>query len=236
MEGKEDMKHMNHVETMENIETIVIDTTPDFRAQMLKYNVNRLAAVLYTHTHADHLHGFDDLRAFTFWQDHPVKCYLKEWDLNELKHRFAYAFHDTGYKGTRPKADLIPITEAEFKLTDDLVVEPLFLPHGHAVSTGFRIGTFGYITDFQSFVHGEFTAKLLAWRGKLTTLIASGVHNRPHPTHSSIPETLEVFDKLEVDRGIITHISHEIDHPRQAAQLPPGRELAYDGMKLDVQL
>ena len=217
-------------------ETIVIDTTPDFRTQMLKYGISRLSKVLYTHTHADHLHGFDDLRAFSFWQDQPVQCYLKEWDLQELKHRFSYAFRDTGYKGAQPKADLIAITETPFELSEDLVVEPLFLPHGHATSTGFRLGTFAYVTDFKSFINGVFTAKLLRWRNKITTMIASGVHNRPHPTHSSIPETLMMFDYLNVKRGIITHISHEIDHHQQSTQLPTARELAYDGMTLEVPL
>lgn len=221
------------IKVKETDENIVIDTTPDFRTQMLRAKVTRLSKVLYTHTHADHLHGFDDLRAFSFWQDKPVTCYLKPWDLRELKTRFSYAFKDTGYRGTRPKAELVAIGESEFELSDGLMVEPIFLPHGKAISTGYRLGSFAYVTDFHSFVDGHFTRELLKWKGKLHTMIASGVHYRPHPTHSSIPETLEMFNRLEVSRGIITHLSHEVDHGMES-QLPEGREFAYDGMVIEL--
>ncbi|MCY4380329.1 MAG: MBL fold metallo-hydrolase [Proteobacteria bacterium] len=215
-------------------ENIVIDTTPDLRSQMLSAKVKYLAKVLYTHTHADHLHGFDDLRAFSFWQKDLVQCYLKPTDLHELKTRFSYAFEDTGYPGVKPKAELISFDEKEFQLTGDLMVEPLFLPHGRVLSTGFRFGSFAYVTDFKSFVDGKFTAKLLKWRGKIHTMIASGVKYIPHPTHSSIPETLEMFDKLGVKRGIITHLSHDVDYERDQKKLPPEREFAYDGMEIDL--
>lgn len=214
----------------------MIDTTPDFRTQMLRAQITRLSRVLYTHTHADHLHGFDDLRAFSFWQDDPVKCYLKDWDLKEITHRFSYAFTNTGYQGARPKATLIAINEQPFQLNCSLSIDPLFLPHGKAISTGFRIGSFAYVTDFQSFVDGQFTQKLLKWKNKLTTMIASGVHHRQHPSHSSIPETLEMFNRLNVKRGIITHISHEIDHQHESRQLHQSRELAYDMMSFDIEV
>ena len=219
--------------TTENQENIVIDTTPDFRMQMLESQVSSLSKVLYTHTHADHLHGFDDLRAFSLLQSGPVQCYLKPYDLGELTKRFSYAFKKTGYAGIRPKAELVALEEEEFELVPGLRVEPLFLPHGRAVSTGFRFGSFAYVTDFKSFVDGVFTKQLLRWKGKIHTMIASGVYYKTHPTHSSIPETLEMFDRLKVKHGIITHLSHEVDHEKGQSQLPKNRWLAYDGLSFE---
>ena len=213
-------------------EHLVIDTTPDFRAQMLRENVKRLKKVLYTHTHADHLHGFDDLRAFYFHSREKLECYLKKSDLEDVKRRFSYAFEATGYQGVAPQVELVEIGTEPFKVWDDFTVEPIELVHGNVKSTAFRFGRFAYATDFKTFTQAD----IEKWRGKITTMVCSGLHFRTHYTHSIIPETLELLDQLEVENGIITHTSHEVDYHKVNDALPNGRKIAYDGMSFVVEI
>lgn len=209
---------------------IVVDTTTDFRTQMLRAKVKHLEVVLFTHTHADHCHGFDDLRAFFFHSRRPVNCYLSPEHLQELQERFSYAFHNSGYHGTAPQTRIHTFTdEVPFPLLG-LEVDPVRLPHGHTHTYAFRFGNFAYATDFKCFP----PETIARWRGKIHTMVASGLHFRPHATHSSIPETIELFKALEVKRGIITHLSHEVDYQRDQAQLPSYVELAYDEMTFSV--
>jgi phosphoribosyl 1,2-cyclic phosphate phosphodiesterase len=208
---------------------VIVDTGPDFRAQILSQNILKVKAVLYTHIHADHCHGFDDLRAFSFQSSEPIPCYLMSEHLTEFKVRFAYAFEDTGYTGSKPVVDLREIPEQPF-FVQDLEVEPIRLPHGHFTTCGFRFGNFAYITDFKAFPD----AWIPKWKGKIHTLVASGIHFKPHPAHSSIPETCELFARLEVKRGIITHLSHKVAFERDSINLPKDVFLAYDGMVIDL--
>lgn len=211
---------------------IVIDTTTDFRYQMLRARVTHLEHVLFTHTHADHCHGFDDLRAFFFHSRRPVNCYLSSEHLAELKERFSYAFHASGYHGTAPQAEVHTfIDQRPFSVLGH-EVDPVRLPHGHTHSFGFRLGSFAYATDFK-FFPPEVIAR---WHGKIHTMVASGLHFRPHATHSSVPETMALFAELGVKRGIITHLSHEVDYDRDVKKLPPHIRFAYDGLTLQVAL
>lgn len=213
-------------------ERLVIDTGPDFRQQMLREGVRDLRYVLYTHTHADHCHGFDDLRAFYFRERRPIECYIAERFAEEFRRRFAYAFEDTGYSGTRPQIILHTFADdAPFTLAG-LTIEPVSLPHGHCWSSGFRLGRFAYTTDFKT-LPDEVLAR---WRGQLDLLVASGIHYGPHKTHANIPEVLELFDRLKVKRGVITHLSHEVDARARAAELPSHVVFAYDGLKLEVEI
>lgn len=210
---------------------LVVDTTPDFRQQMLRSRVMALEHVMYTHTHADHTHGFDDLRAFYFFNKTPVHAWISQEHVAELRRRFAYAFEDTGYVGTKPQVLLNTFATNPFEVCG-LPVDPLRLPHGNAFTYGFRWGRFAYATDFKGF-----TPEALAlWRGKVTTMVASGLRFRDHPTHNTVKETIQLFADLGVERGIITHLSHDIDHQRDEANLPPNVRFAYDGMELDVAL
>lgn len=212
-------------------QNIVIDTGPDFRTQMLRAGVKTLSQVLFTHSHADHCHGFDDLRAFFFTRRTPVPCYVSTEHIEEFKARFAYVFADTGYLGTKPQVDLIPFQGGTFQI-GGIEVETAMLPHGNARTAVFRIGRFAYATDFKAF-----TPELIArWRGKIDTMVASGIHFRSHATHSSIPETLSVFAQLGVRRGVVTHLTHEILHARDEQKLPPGAILAHDGLELEVDV
>ena len=217
------------VTNLESSERLVIDTSPDFRLQMLRAGVANLSQVLYTHTHADHCHGFDDLRAFYFVTRKPVVCYLSSQFHGEFKTRFSYAFTSSDSKGATPQVDLREIPQNPFTV-NDLTIEPISLPHGTMTTTGFRFGNFAYITDFKSFPEHM----IPKWRGQLHTMVASGVRFRPHPTHSSVQETIHLFEKLHVERGILTHLSHDVDYVRDSPKLPDHVSFAYDGLEFEV--
>ena len=217
--------------TLPDGNNLVIDTGPDFRAQMLHAKVAKLEHVLYTHTHADHCHGFDDLRAFHFNGQNSVYCYVAKRHANEFRQKFAYAFRDTGYIGTKLQVTLVEFDETPFALLG-LEVEPAYAVHGNVQSAVFRIGRFAYATDFKFF-----SPELIArWRGKIDTMVASGIHYGDHPTHSCIQQTIALMAALQVKQGYITHISHKIMHARDQSGLPPGISFAYDGLRFGVEL
>lgn len=209
---------------------IVIDTTPEFRLQMLSAQATELTAVFYTHIHADHCHGFDDLRMFAFVDNHqPIVCYIDRCYLDEFKAKFPYAFKKTDYTGTVPEITLLPIPDDNSLQVADLEFETVQLAHGGVSSTAFRTGSFAYVTDFKGF-----PPELLSrWRKKISTLIISGVHFRDHKSHSSIPESLAIATELAVERCYLTHLSHEVDYYRDVGRLPAGIEFAYDGLVVE---
>lgn len=213
----------------QNHPPLVIDTGPDFRAQMLRHQVKAIGGVLYTHTHADHCHGFDDLRAFSFGHRQPLPCFALAEYVADLKNRFSYAFQDTGYEGARPMVDLKVMPEEAFSFAG-LEIEPVVLPHGPFRSSGFRVGEFAYVTDFKGFPEEVLTR----WRGKIKIMIASGIHFGEHKSHSVIPETVELMEQLEVEQGFLTHLSHRVSHTQDAHRLPSQVKFAFDGMVIDL--
>lgn len=210
-------------------ENLVIDTTPDFRMQILDAKISKLENILYTHTHADHCHGFDDLRAFYFFHKKAINCYLSKDFHQEFTKRFSYAFTNTGYKGTTPQVVLKEIPKEAFKVIG-IEIDSIRLPHGTMKTTGFRLGNFAYVTDFKTFPKHQISK----WQGKVHTMVASGVRYRPHPTHSTVDETIQLFKDLKVKRGYITHLSHDIDHQRDSSSLPSHISFAYDGLEFEV--
>ncbi len=212
-------------------ETLLIDTSPEMRLQVLAAGITEISAVFYTHLHADHLHGFDDLRAFFFSQRkrQPLDVYLLPEMIPEIKTRFHYAFENTGYQGAVPQVELHPIPDGIFEV-GPFKVEPTRLPHGHVTTCGFRFENFAYATDFKKFPQ----TTLEKWRGKIHSMVASGIHFGQHPSHSVIPETIALFDDLKVKRGVLSHLSHEVDYVEHSAVLPPHVELAFDGMTIDL--
>jgi phosphoribosyl 1,2-cyclic phosphate phosphodiesterase len=210
-------------------ESIVIDTGPDFRMQMLRHRVKNLHHIFYTHIHADHCHGFDDIRAFYFRSLTPMNCYLPRGYVEEFKARFRYAFYDEGYIGTKPQVILHEVDEGRLEVMGQSF-ETVLLPHGNSQSMAFRLGSFAYATDFK-----VFPPELVdRWKGRLHTLVASGVRYRPLPTHSTLPETASLMENLGVKRGIISHLNHDVDHTMAERDLPSHLRLAYDGLVFDV--
>lgn len=210
-------------------ETLLIDTSPEMRLQVLAAKISKISAVLYTHLHADHVHGFDDLRAFHFVNRQPLDVYMLPELIPEFKSRFHYAFEDTGYKGAIPQVQLHSIPEGPFEI-GPFKIEPVRLPHGHVTTCGFRFENFAYATDFK-----EFPRRVIdRWRGKIHSMVASGIHFGQHASHSVIPETIALFEDLRVKRGVLSHLAHEVEYIEHSACLPPQVELAFDGMTIDL--
>lgn len=216
---------------LETGKNLIIDTSPDFRAQVLRHQVKHLDYVLFTHTHADHCHGLDDLRAFYFFHKKPVECWIAQRHMDELRSRFSYVFHDTGYIGTKPQIILNELPEKAFSLLD-LDVESFELTHGNGKTSAFRFGSFAYATDFR----GMPRDLIDSLKGKIKVFIASGIGFKEHPTHNSVPETVQLFKDLAVSKGIITHLSHGVDYERDKGKIPHGVEYAYDGMEFTLTL
>ncbi len=208
---------------------ILVDTSPEMRLQLVAAQIDRVDAVIYTHLHADHSAGFDDLRAFWFHSKQKLPVHLLPEYEEELRTRFAYAFSPTGYHGATPEVEIHPIDQSQITVAG-LPVDTLTLEHGNVRTCALRIGSFAYATDFKKFT----AADIDRWRGKIDVMVASGIHFRTHGTHSVIPETLELFDSLQVKEGVITHLSHEVSYLKHSQELPPGRSLAYDGMVIDL--
>jgi phosphoribosyl 1,2-cyclic phosphate phosphodiesterase len=210
---------------------VLIDTTPDFRYQALRAEIGRIDAVLYTHSHADHIMGLDDLRPFNFLQRETIPIYASPVHLNYLKRVFPYIFDDSPSESSRPR-----ITAHEF--ADDKPIElfglafhPLRLSHGKGLSYGFRFGRAAYLTD-----HSEIPAESLSHLNDLDVLFLDALRHNPHPTHSTVNQSLKTVEQLRPQRAFFTHISHDLGHERTEQQLPENVRLAYDTMRVTVQV
>lgn len=210
-------------------EWLIFDTPPEFRQQVIGAGIKKLKNVVYTHLHADHIFGFDDLRAFCFKGEDAVSCYVAEDCLEEFRERFGYAFYDTGYSGAKPKIVLKPIPSDPFSI-NGIHLEPIRLTHGNVMTTGFKIGKFAYFTDFKGFPKSF----IREWKGRIDVALASGIHFGSHSAHNSVQETMQLFSDLGVKRGYITHLSHRIDYNRDSHRLYKNIEFAYDGLVLDL--
>jgi phosphoribosyl 1,2-cyclic phosphate phosphodiesterase len=207
--------------------TAVVDTSPDFREQALRFGLERLDAVLYTHAHADHVFGLDDLRAFNFRQRAVIPCYGSADTLERLRVIFAYAFEPGQEGGGKPKVDLIPV-EGPFELLGETVV-PIPVMHGEMEVLGFRIGGFALVTDVNEIPPSSF--ERLAG---VETLVLSALRYAPHPTHYNLEEAFAVAARIGARRTLLTHLAHEVDHADLRFELPEGVELAHDGLVVDL--
>jgi phosphoribosyl 1,2-cyclic phosphate phosphodiesterase len=209
---------------------VVIDTTPDFREQALRENITQLDAVLYTHTHADHILGIDDLRPLTYrHKPGRLPLYATPRACEFLRNMFRYIF-DAKYKfGGLPLVELLPI-EGPVELFGARY-EPLTVIHGETPILGFRFGSAAYLTD-----HSEVPAETQEKLRDLDILFLDALRYKPHPTHSTVEQSLMIVDEVKPKRTFFTHICHDLPHEATNAVLPPGVQLAYDGMKLEFEL
>lgn len=206
--------------------TIVVDTTPDFRYQMLREKVKQIDAVLITHPHKDHIAGIDDTRPFQFLNKKPTEVYGSASSLEGIRNEIPYAFQDLKYPGI-PKINLHEINEEPF-LIGDIWVQPILVWHYKMPVHGFRFGKFTYITDANRIDEIE-KDKI---RGS-ETVVLNALRKEAHISHFTLQEAVEMVQELGVDRGYFTHISHQLGlHNQVNAILPPGIELAFDGLKL----
>jgi phosphoribosyl 1,2-cyclic phosphate phosphodiesterase len=208
---------------------ILIDTTPDFREQAIREKISRLDAVLYTHAHADHILGLDDLRPVSFRHESKLPLYASEGTAQAIKTVFKYVF-DADYKF----GGIARVSMNALNTGVDLFgarFDTIKVIHGDTEIDGFRFGSAAYLTDFSEIP----TASLERLHG-LDILFLDALRRRPHPTHSSIENSLNIVDKLRPKRTFFTHISHDLPHADTNKSLPAGVELAYDGLKLDFEI
>jgi phosphoribosyl 1,2-cyclic phosphate phosphodiesterase len=211
---------------------ILIDTPPELRLQLVAAGRSRVDAVLYTHEHADHINGIDDLRMFSVRQRRPLPLYGPAETLATLKSSFNYIFDDSvrPYEGTsKPTLELCPVEPGQPVLVAGVQVLPLEFQHGHLRVFGYRLGGLAYITDAK-----EVPAAARACLGGLKVLALNALWWRPHPTHLSIGEAIRTAQDLAVERTFLTHLTHETAHAELAAQLPAGVAPAYDGLTVEV--
>ena len=209
---------------------VLIDTTPDFREQALREKITRVDAVLYTHTHADHILGMDDLRPLSY-RHRPDKLplYATPRHCEFLRSMFRYIF-EADYKfGGLPLVELKEI-DAPVELFGARF-EPVTVIHGETPILGFRFGSAAYLTD-HSAVPPETMEKLR----ELDILFLDALRHTPHPTHSTVKQALAIVDEVKPKRAFFTHICHDLPHEATNAALPPHVRLAYDGMKLEFEI
>lgn len=208
--------------------SIVVDTGPDFRQQMLANHITRLDAVVFTHGHKDHTAGFDDIRAFNFIQKKDMDVYLDERVEHILRKDFDYVFAEISYPGI-PRAILHPIDGSPFSV-QSLSLIPVETLHYKLPVYGFRIGDFTYITD-ANFISNEEMDKI---RGS-KVLVLNALRRESHISHFTLDEALDIAREIGAEKTFFTHISHQLGkHNEVNAELPEGIELAYDGLRITV--
>lgn len=209
--------------------TVLIDTTPDFRQQAIREKIRRLDAVLYTHAHADHILGLDDLRPLTFHRDGKIPLYAEPLTLQRIDQMFGYIFAGKYKYGGLAQVELHPI-ERTINLWGACFL-PVKIMHGDAEILGFRFGSAAYLTDFS-----EVPESSLAQLGGLDILFLDALRHKPHPTHSTVANSLQIVEKLQPKRTFFTHIAHDLPHAATNASLPPHVRLSYDGLKLEFEI
>ncbi|MBE7560359.1 MBL fold metallo-hydrolase [bacterium] len=204
---------------------LLVDTATDFRQQALREKIPRVDAVLYTHSHADHVFGLDDLRRYNYSQPHPIPIYSRPDVLEDLERIFSYIFHPAQAGGGVPRIRLIslpgPMRLGPFH------VEPIPVFHGQLEINAYRFGDLAYVTDVSRIP----PASLERLAG-VRTLILDALRYQPHPTHFNLDQAIAVVELLKPERAYFTHIAHNLDHDAVNAQLPPHIELSYDGLRL----
>jgi phosphoribosyl 1,2-cyclic phosphate phosphodiesterase len=203
---------------------VLVDTPTDLREQALRFGLPRLDAIVFTHSHADHIYGLDDVRIFNFRQRAPIPCYGSEETLRNIRRAFAYVWEAGQEGGGKPQLELVPVREP-FALLDRTFV-PVPVWHGSMEVFGYRIGGFAYVTDCNVIPESSFA--LLAG---VEILVLDALRHRPHSTHFSVEDATAVARRIGARRTIFTHMTHEVD---QDDPLPAGVEFGYDGLAFDA--
>ena len=210
-----------------NDHTVLIDTSTDLREQALRHQIKRIDAVLFSHAHADHVNGIDDLRGFHFLHKDIIPCFASRTTLDTLLSGFSYIFNEHEGSGYSPLLAAHEVT-VPFELFGETVI-PIPLLHGRTESLGYRIGAVAYLTDCSSIP--ETSLELLHG---LELLIIDGLRWTEHPFHFNITGAIAAARQIQARRTVLTHLTHQLAHAEEN-KLPPGFELAYDGMEFDLQ-
>ena len=206
--------------------SLIVDSGPDFRQQVLRERIRKLDALLFTHEHKDHTSGMDDIRAYNFMQHTDMPIYGEERVLKQIQQEFAYIFSGHNYPGI-PRVTLFPITEEPFSI-DGIPITPIRVMHYKLPVLGFRIQNFTYITD-ANFISDKEKEKIAGSE----VIVLKALRKEPHISHFSLSEAVALFQELKPKKAYLTHISHLMGlHREVEAELPDFVRLAYDGLKL----
>ena len=208
--------------------SFVIDTTPDFRYQMLRANVQQLDAVLFTHPHKDHIAGLDDVRAYNFFNHKPMELYANSLTEEAIKREFAYAFSDKKYPGI-PNLNINTIDNNPFYI-GDVFIQPILVWHIKMPVLGFRMGDFTYITDANK-IEADELKKIIGSK----VLVLNALRKEKHISHFNLNEAVALAQHLQIPKTYFTHLSHQMGlHAEVSAELPEGIFLGWDGLEIEM--
>lgn len=208
---------------------IVIDTTPDFRFQALRAGMERLDAVLFTHPHADHILGLDDVRPFNFRQKQAIAIYGSRRTIDRIRHTFDYIFDSNYPFGGLPEVSP-HVIEGPVELFGARFI-PVPVMHGRMEVYGFRFGNVAYLTDY-----GEIPERSFALLDGLEVVFLDALRHEPHPTHCTVEQAVRHAGRIGARRTFLTHIAHDLSHGETNAKLPEHVRLCYDGLRVEVEL
>jgi phosphoribosyl 1,2-cyclic phosphate phosphodiesterase len=209
--------------------TLVIDSGPDFRQQMLREDAERLDAVVFTHEHKDHVAGLDDVRAFNYFSGKAMDVYATERVQEAIRREFAYIFENSGYPGI-PRINLHTLEEQQTFSVKDLEILPVRVMHHRLPVLGFRIGDFSYITD-ANYIEDKEKEKIKGSK----ILVLNALRRQKHISHFTLDEALELIRELEPEKAYLTHISHQLGlHEEIEKELPDFIRCGYDGLKVEL--
>ena len=208
---------------------ILVDAGPDLRAQALTHRIRRVDAIVFTHGHADHILGLDDVRRFNYMQHRPMACYGDAWTIADVRQTFAYAFDPRTQKGGGLPQIVTFEIAGPFCIGDcEIVPVPIF--HGRRPILGIRVGRFAYLTDCNRIPEESF-----ALLSGLDVLVIDALRERPHPTHFTLAEAIDASGRIGAERTWFTHMCHDLPHEATSARLPERMALAYDGLVVECE-
>jgi phosphoribosyl 1,2-cyclic phosphate phosphodiesterase len=206
---------------------ILIDTSPDLRIQAFRHNITRIDAVLYTHSHADHTHGIDELRTYNFINKMVIPCYGDPQTVSNIMSNFKYIFDGSLAPGGKPKLSITPVN-GDFDINGIRII-PIEVEHADWLILGYRIGNMAYLTDCSGIPEGS-VEKL----NGLELLIIDALRYKPHPAHLSVDQAIGVIREIKPKIAVFTHMGHELEYEKLLKELPGSIEPAYDGMEFDL--
>jgi phosphoribosyl 1,2-cyclic phosphate phosphodiesterase len=226
-------RHGALLSTDDGTRHVLIDTPPELRLQLVGARVRTIDGIFFTHAHADHIHGIDDVRIFSLRGRQPVPAFADPTTARRLRTAFPYIF-DRGYHPpegtTRPEIELHDVTAGVPCGIGPFSLQPFEVPHGDVAVFGFRAGALGYVTDAKTLP----AAACAALAGVRVLVLNALWRGNPHPTHFNVEEAVEMAARIGAERTYLTHLTHRVRHAELAAWLPPGLEPGYDGLVVDV--
>lgn len=209
--------------------TVLIDTTPDFRQQALREHISRIDAILYTHAHADHIMGLDDVRPLNLRQKGAIPLYGSADTLGTIQRTFSYAFENKTSESMVPRLEVHPVGLEAFDVFG-VTFEPVLLHHGRGFVYGYLFGGSAYLTD-----HSDIPEATMARLRGLDVLFLDALRHKPHPTHTTLSQALRYVEDLKPSRAYFTHISHDLPHEQTEQTFPDNVHLAWDGLKITLE-